>query len=138
MLIIKMSYDLRYNLNALTIPELKKIAKTYNLQERISFSKLSKQDLVEALNEHLNYKLLLEKPIETKKARRKGIRAIKLQSDRPDVTPEAIKGLKDLFSSDKIQEYLNYLTEKAAEARINKQDPSQFIDEYKLFRQALD
>lgn len=132
-----MSYDLRHYLNALTKVELKKIAKTYNLQERISFSTLSKQELVESLNEHLNYKILLNKEIETKTSRRKGIRALKLESQKT-ITPETINGLKDLFSQDKIQEYLQYLTEKAAEARINKQDPTQFIEEYKLFRQALD
>jgi len=49
--------DIRSALKKFKVPELKKIAKRYNMHRRIAYSKLKKQELIDALVLHLSFLL---------------------------------------------------------------------------------
>lgn len=47
--------DIKLALKKLKVSQLKNIARYYNMHKRISFSKLKKAELIDALFEHMNY-----------------------------------------------------------------------------------
>jgi hypothetical protein len=57
----KMDSSLINRLRQFKLPQLKHIAKVYNLSDRIAYSKLRKAQLVDALHEHLSVHILSQK-----------------------------------------------------------------------------
>jgi hypothetical protein len=80
---------LREQLVRLTVPELKHVAKIYNLQKRIAYSKLKKAELVDALHSHLSVSALMEREEPPKT-----VRFTKKLLTKPKLTYEEYKAVK--------------------------------------------
>jgi hypothetical protein len=85
-----MSESLREKLERLSVPELKKVAKIYNLQKRIAYSRLKKAELVDALHSHLSVTALMEGDEPSKKT----VRFTKKLLSKPKLTFEEYKAVK--------------------------------------------
>ena len=116
--------DLRDELRKLKMPQLKHIARMYNMSERIAFSKLKKAELIEALNEHLNYKRLLAQQVPPKKPK---VMGLKRSTSIP--LPE---------DEDEIRLRMNQLSRFVAERRSEGKDVSKQIREYTLLKKKLE
>ncbi len=84
-----MSETLREKLERLTMPELKHVAKIYNLQKRIAYSKLKRAELIDALHSHLSVSALQEQQ-EPPKA----VRFTKKLLTKPKLTYDEYKAVK--------------------------------------------
>ena len=116
--------DLKSELKKLKVPQLKHIARAYNMGERIAFSKLKKAELIEALNEHINYKRLLE--VE-KPAKKPKVAGLKRSTSIP--IPE---------DEDEIRMRMSQLARFVADRRADGKDVAKQIREYALLRQKLE
>jgi len=116
--------DFREELKRLTMPKLKHIARVYNMGERIAFSKLKKAELIEALNEHLNYKHLLEQQVVKKPKKAVGLKR-SVSIPIPD-------------DEDEIRLRMNQLARFVSERRLEGKDVSKQIKEYKMLKEKLE
>jgi hypothetical protein len=80
---------LREQLKRLSVPELKKVAKIYNLQKRIAYSRLKKAELIDALHSHLSVTALQEQ-----EPSKKTVRFTKKLLSKPKLSFEEYKAVK--------------------------------------------
>lgn len=114
--------QIKITLSKLKVPQLKNIARYYNLHKRIAFSKLKKKELIDALFEHINYEPALhvekiEKPKKEKKP--------KLQRQLSAGTAENLQQL---------EEQRKILEQRTAELMKRKQGVAREINEMEILK----